>query len=93
MLGENIVGDEQPAGFQPPRRPPIASLEQIGRDAAKDDRRFGLGIADGETNGQAIGIAPQRTLDHHHAQPLRLVGLDLAGGNVGWRDEIGSTVL
>ena len=55
MLGEDIVGDEQAIGRQPPvGDDPAAFAKQRRRDAGEADRGGALQIADDEADGDAV---------------------------------------
>ena len=94
MLGEDLAGDEQAVGLEAALGDDAAILaEQIGRDAgeADRDRRRGL-VADQEVDRHAVGMAADRAVLDHAADPHRAVERQAFAGDVAGRVEEGRLV-
>ena len=94
MLGEDVVGDEGVAATQLSLCDDSAAFpEQVGEDAPVGDSNARLPVLDDKACSDAVDVTFDGVFLDHSAQSHGPPGLRFAGCDVGWRVEIGGSVL
>src|SRR5262249_51265097 len=92
MLGKDRVGNEDSTLKPPFGNRAAAFAKKVGRDPAIDDRGRSLAVAHDKADRNTVAIAANGSSLDHSPQADRLSLGSLAGGDVGWRVEIGGAV-